>query len=159
MAFADTDRPLARVIPIEPPKRGGWQGDLLTYLISNPRHMAWLTERPVIRHFVEEVLIARMVHDRAEEVALYHSPWRFEIDFKFEGRRHRVTVPQHRWALPIVLRLKQLAGMDVTNPVAWQIGEITVGGDVHVNAWVYPTARSERLVLRPRWAVRLGAVA
>lgn len=150
---------LARIIPIEPPCLGLWQGDLLRHLIANPRHLAWLTERPMIRHFVDEVLLAHMVHDRAEEVALYHSAWRFEVDFRLEGRRHTVEVPHRRWALPILLRLKTLAGLDLTNPIAWQVGEIRLAEDLHVNVWSYPTPRSERLVMRPRAAARLVAVA
>lgn len=158
MTHVPNPAPMARVIPIHHPSRSGWQGDLLGYLGSNPRHLAWLIDRPVIRHFVDEVLIAQMIHDRAEEVAIYHSPWRFEIDFRLEGRRHRVQVPNHRWAMPILLRLRQRAGMDLSNAVSWQVGEFPLGDESVVNVWFYPNARSERLVLRPR-NVRLRGVA
>ncbi len=149
---------LARVIPIRRVRAAQWQGDLLGFLLANPRHLTWLMERPVIRHFVDEVLLAQMCHARAEEVAIYHSPRRLEVVFRLEGRRHGIDVPNHRWALPVVLRLKHLAGMDVLNPQVWQVGEIVGPGEVRVNVCAYPNPRSERLVLRPRWG-RLGAAA
>jgi hypothetical protein len=48
--------------------------------------------------------------------------------------------------------------MDMSNGVAWQVGEITLDDDRPVYVWFYPTARSERLVLRPRLG-RLGQAA
>jgi type II secretory ATPase GspE/PulE/Tfp pilus assembly ATPase PilB-like protein len=151
---------LARVVPIHNPRGVSWQGDLHRYLVSNPRHLNWLMDRPVIRHFIDEVLVAQMIHSRAEEVAIYHSAFRFEIDFRLEGRRHRIQVPNRRWALPILLRLKRLAGLDPTNMVAWQAGEIELPDGGQAAVWSYPTRCSERMVLRPRHGrvrISLGA--
>jgi hypothetical protein len=60
--------------------------------------------------------------------------------------------------MPILLRLRQRAGMDLSNAVSWQVGEFPLGDESVVNVWFYPNARSERLVLRPR-NVRLRGVA
>lgn len=157
LSFRDS-QPLARVIPIRRVRAGAWQGDLFHFLIANPKHLEWLTERPVICHFVDEVLLDQMIHARAEELTIYHSADRFEVDFRMEGRRHRIAIPNHRWALPVSLRIKRLAGMDMTNPVVWQVGEMSLSEHVRANVWVYPSARSERIVLRPRYG-RLGQVA
>ena len=145
----------ARVIPIHAKEPSSWQSDLLRHLTRNPRHLKWLINRPVIEEFTDRVLLTQMVHARADEIVIYHSPFRFEISFRCQGRRHLIDVPNHRWAMPIVRRLMHLAGMDVTDHEAWQVGQMTIGGDTLVNVWHYPTARSERLVMRPRWGQAL----
>ena len=159
MALSDQTAHFPRVIPIHLSQSAVWQGGLLAHLLSNPRHMTWLMERPMIRHFVDEILLGRMIHDRAEQVVIYHSTWRFEVDFWLEGELHRVQIPNHRWALPIILRLKTLAGIDVARHTAPQRGEIPLAGGHDVAANHYPTPCSERIVLRPLQVNRLSAVA
>ena len=141
----------ARVIPIHPHPRG-WQSDLLHHLLSNPKHLEWVLARPLIAHFLDDILFSQIVQSRAEQVTLYHSAWRFEVDFHVDGLMQRVEMAHQRWALPISLALKRRAGMDLANPVIWQFGEIALPCGLALSVTAYPNRVSERLVLRPRWS-------
>lgn len=115
--------------------------------ISSLQGMA--EEVPVIR--LANSIIAQAVRERASDVHISPEKGYIQIRFRMDGNLHEIPSPPKAFFLPLVSRLKILAGMDIAVSRIPQDGRFTVRineREVNVRASVIPTIHGENLVLR-----------
>ena len=57
----------ARVVPVDVPRHGAWQFDLIGHIVSNPRHLQWLLARPRVVEFTDGALFPLAAQARARD--------------------------------------------------------------------------------------------
>jgi type IV pilus assembly protein PilB len=106
-------------------------------------------EAPVVR-LVERVL-GQAVRDRASDIHFEPFEGEFKVRCRVDGTLREVAAPPPELALPVISRLKVLAGLDIAERRAPQDGRIrfaAAGRGVDLRVSTLPTQSGESVVLR-----------
>ncbi len=106
-------------------------------------------EAPVIR--LVNSIFAQAVREGTSDIHLSPQKATMQIRFRIDGKLHEVPSPPKSLFLPIVARIKILAGMDITSSRMPQDGRFTLRmekKEINVRASTTPTIYGENLVLR-----------
>lgn len=103
-------------------------------------------DEPVIK-FVNS-LLAQALADNASDIHIEPSEEVMRIRIRIDGRLREMQAPQKKMLLPIISRIKIMAGMDIAKTRIPQDGRFDVTKDVGVRVSTYPTMWGEKGVLR-----------
>jgi type IV pilus assembly protein PilB len=106
-------------------------------------------EAPVVR--LVNSILSQAVREKASDVHISPEKDYVQVRFRVDGRLHEVPAPQKSMFLPIVSRLKILAGIDIAVSRIPQDGRFTIKMDnkeINIRASTIPTIYGENLVLR-----------
>lgn len=106
-------------------------------------------EVPVVR--LVNSILSQAVREKASDVHISPEKDYVQVRFRVDGRLHEVPAPQKSMFLPIVSRLKILAGIDISVSRIPQDGRFTIKMDnkeINIRASTIPTIYGENLVLR-----------
>jgi len=106
-------------------------------------------EVPVVR--LVNSILSQAVREKASDVHISPEKDYVQVRFRVDGRLHEVPAPQKSMFLPIVSRLKILAGIDIAVSRTPQDGRFTIKMDnkeINIRASAIPTIYGENLVLR-----------
>ena len=106
-------------------------------------------EVPVVR--LVNSILSQAVREKASDVHISPEKDYVQVRFRVDGRLHEVPAPQKSMFLPIVSRLKILAGIDIAISRISQDGRFTIKMDnreINIRASTIPTIYGENLVLR-----------
>lgn len=106
-------------------------------------------EVPVVR--LVNSILSQAVREKASDVHISPEKDYVQVRFRVDGRLHEVPAPQKSMFLPIVSRLKILAGIDIAVSRIPQDGRFTIKMDnkeINIRASTIPTIYGENLVLR-----------
>ncbi len=104
---------------------------------------------PVIR-MVNSILV-HAIQAVASDVHMTPEKGSIQLSFRIDGKLHDIPAPPFAMFLPIVSRIKILAGMDITSTRVPQDGRFTVKvgtKEVNIRVSTLPTIYGENLVLR-----------
>lgn len=104
---------------------------------------------PVVR--LVNSILSQAVREKASDVHISPEKDYVQVRFRVDGRLHEVPAPQKSMFLPIVSRLKILAGIDIAISRISQDGRFTIKMDnreINIRASTIPTIYGENLVLR-----------
>jgi type IV pilus assembly protein PilB len=96
-------------------------------------------------------IIYQAVQEGASDVHISPQKDLIRVRFRVDGRLHDVPSPPKRWFLPLVSRLKILAGMDIAVSRRAQDGRFNVkmkNRDINVRTSTIPSIYGENVVLR-----------
>ncbi len=105
---------------------------------------------PAIIRMVNSIF-ANAIQERASDIHISPQQSGIQVRFRIDGRLHGMPAPPKSMFLPVVARIKILAGMDITQSRVPQDGRFTLrlGGKlINVRASTIPTLHGENLVLR-----------
>lgn len=106
-------------------------------------------EVPVVR--LVNSILSQAVREKASDVHISPEKDYVQVRFRVDGRLHEVPAPQKSMFLPIISRLKILAGIDIAVSRTPQDGRFTIKMDnkeINIRASTIPTIYGENLVLR-----------
>lgn len=106
-------------------------------------------EAPVIR--LVNSILSQAVREGASDIHISPEQKSVTLRFRIDGKLHEVPAPPKTMLLPIVSRIKILAGMDIAVLRVPQDGRFTVkmeNREINVRASTLPTIYGENLVLR-----------
>ncbi len=106
-------------------------------------------ETPIIR-FVNLVLF-QAVQDRASDIHFEPFEDEFKIRYRVDGALYEMSPPPKHLALPVISRLKVMAGMDISERRLPQDGRIAIsvaGRGIDLRVSTLPTQFGESVVLR-----------
>ena len=106
-------------------------------------------DAPVIR-LVQEV-IADAIRRRASDIHLEPLARRFRVRHRIDGVLHEVKAPARRLQLPVISRLKIMAGLSIAEKRVPQDGRIQVrvdGRNLDLRVSSLPTVHGESIVMR-----------
>jgi type IV pilus assembly protein PilB len=109
-----------------------------------PMEMA--EDEPVIK-FVNS-LLAQALADNASDIHIEPAEDLMRIRMRIDGRLREMQAPQKKMLLPIISRVKIMAGMDIAKTRIPQDGRFDITKDVGVRVSTYPTMWGEKAVLR-----------
>jgi len=130
-------------LSITPPEESGGK-DLL---VDTLKDMA--DEAPVIR--LVNSIISQAVREGASDIHISPEHAASTVRFRIDGRLHEMPAPPKSMLMPIVSRVKILAGMDIATLRLPQDGRFTVKmekKEINIRASTLPTIHGENLVLR-----------
>ncbi len=105
---------------------------------------------PAVIRLVSSIF-ANAIQERASDIHISPQQGSVQVRFRIDGRLHGMPAPPKSMFLPVVARIKILAGMDITQSRVPQDGRFTLrlGGKlINVRASTVPTLHGENLVLR-----------
>ena len=103
-------------------------------------------EEPVIK-FVNS-LLAQALADNASDIHIEPSEEIMRVRMRIDGRLREMQSPQKKMLLPIISRVKIMAGMDIAKTRIPQDGRFDITKEVGVRVSTYPTMWGEKAVLR-----------
>jgi type IV pilus assembly protein PilB len=106
-------------------------------------------EAPVVR--LVSSILSQAVREGASDVHISPEQTATSVRFRIDGKLHEVPAPPKSMLLPVLSRLKILAGMDIAVLRVPQDGRFTVrmeSKEINVRASTLPTIHGENLVLR-----------
>jgi type IV pilus assembly protein PilB len=106
-------------------------------------------ETPIVR-FVNLVLF-QAVQDRASDIHFEPFEDEFKIRYRVDGALYEMSPPPKHLALPVISRIKVMAGMDISERRLPQDGRISLpvaGRGIDLRVSTLPTQFGESLVLR-----------
>jgi type IV pilus assembly protein PilB len=106
-------------------------------------------EEPVVR-FVNS-LLAQALNDSASDIHVEPQAKTMRVRMRLDGRLREVPAPEKKMFLPIISRIKILAGMDIAKTRIPQDGRFNVregSKDVGLRVSTFPTIHGEKAVLR-----------
>jgi type IV pilus assembly protein PilB len=106
-------------------------------------------QEPVVR-FVNS-LLAQALNDGASDIHVEPAEKRMRVRMRIDGRLREIPSPERKMLLPIISRIKILAGMDIAKTRVPQDGrfEIREGfKEVGLRVSTFPTIHGEKAVLR-----------
>ncbi|MCX5808704.1 MAG: ATPase, T2SS/T4P/T4SS family [Proteobacteria bacterium] len=106
-------------------------------------------EEPVVR-FVNS-LLAQALNDSASDIHVEPQAKTMRVRMRLDGRLREVPSPEKKMFLPIISRIKILAGMDIAKTRIPQDGRFNVrdgSKDVGLRVSTFPTIHGEKAVLR-----------
>ena len=104
---------------------------------------------PVVR--MANWLVAQAVREGASDIHISPEKNTMQIRFRIDGRLRDIPAPQKSMFLPLISRMKILAGMDIAVSRIPQDGRFTIRLDnreINIRASTVPTVNGENLVLR-----------
>jgi type IV pilus assembly protein PilB len=132
-----TDKEIAREVT----EAGAGDNDKLVIDLAN--------EVPIVK-FVN-VILQQAVQDRASDVHFEPFETEFRIRYRVDGALYEMAPPPKHLALPVISRLKVMAGLNISERRMPQDGRITVminGRQIDLRMSTLPTAFGESVVLR-----------
>lgn len=108
-----------------------------------------IEEEPVVR-FVNS-LLAQALADNASDIHVEPSKNTMRVRMRVDGRLHEIPSPDKKMFLPIVSRIKILAGIDIARTRTPQDGRFNIresSREVGVRVSTFPTIHGEKVVLR-----------
>jgi type IV pilus assembly protein PilB len=133
----DTDKDIAREVT----EAGEGENDKLVIDLAN--------EVPIVK-FVN-VVLQQAVQDRASDIHFEPFETEFRIRYRVDGALYEMAPPPKHLALPVISRLKVMAGLNISERRMPQDGRITVminNRQVDLRMSTLPTAFGESVVLR-----------
>jgi type IV pilus assembly protein PilB len=115
--------------------------------VSTLKDMA--DEAPVIR--LVNSIISQAVREGASDIHISPEHASSSVRFRIDGKLHEMPAPSKAMLMPIVSRVKILAGMDIATLRIPQDGRFTVkmeNKEINIRASTLPTIHGENLVLR-----------
>ncbi len=106
-------------------------------------------EAPVVR--LVNTILTRAVRENASDVHISPEKKYVQMRYRVDGRLRHVPAPPKSYFLPVVSRIKILAGMDIAITRVPQDGRFTFRIDereIHVRVSCLPTIHGENVVLR-----------
>ncbi len=106
-------------------------------------------EAPVIR--LVNSILTRAIRENASDVHISPEKKYVQVRFRVDGKLRQVPAPPRSYFLPVVSRIKILAGMDIAITRIPQDGRFTFRIDdreIHVRVSCLPTLHGENLVMR-----------
>jgi type IV pilus assembly protein PilB len=106
-------------------------------------------EAPVIR--LVNSIISQAVREGASDIHISPEHASSSVRFRIDGKLHEMPAPPKSMLMPIVSRVKILAGMDIATLRIPQDGRFTVkmeNKEINIRASTLPTIHGENLVLR-----------
>ena len=106
-------------------------------------------EAPITR--VVNLILSQAINDGASHIHIEGEAKMVRVRYRVDGVLHEVMNPPKHIHLPIVARIKKLAGMNVADHQAPQSGLIKLthdGRDFHLIVSSCPTLHGERVVIR-----------
>lgn len=106
-------------------------------------------EAPVVR--LVSSILTQAVNEGASDVHISPEKATISLRFRIDGKLHEVPAPPKSMLMPVVSRIKILAGMDIAVLRVPQDGRFTVrleNKEINVRASTLPTIHGENLVLR-----------
>jgi type IV pilus assembly protein PilB len=106
-------------------------------------------EAPVIR--LVNSILTRAIRENASDVHISPEKKYVQVRFRVDGKLRQVPAPPKTYFLPVVSRIKILAGMDIAITRIPQDGRFTFRIDdreIHVRVSCLPTLHGENLVMR-----------
>ncbi|HUJ88871.1 MAG TPA: ATPase, T2SS/T4P/T4SS family [Syntrophorhabdales bacterium] len=103
-------------------------------------------DEPVIK-FVNS-LLAQALADNASDIHVEPAEDMMRIRMRVDGRLREMQAPQKKMLLPIISRVKIMAGMDIAKTRIPQDGRFDITKEVGVRVSTYPTMWGEKAVLR-----------
>jgi type IV pilus assembly protein PilB len=106
-------------------------------------------EVPIVK-FVN-VILQQAVQDRASDIHFEPFETEFRIRYRVDGALYEMAPPPKHLALPVISRLKVMAGLNISERRMPQDGRITVfisGRQIDLRMSTLPTAFGESVVLR-----------
>lgn len=106
-------------------------------------------EEPVVR-FVNS-LLAQAMTDSASDIHVEPSEKKMRVRMRIDGRLREVPAPEKKMFLPIISRIKILAGMDIAKTRIPQDGRFNIregSKEVGLRVSTFPTIHGEKAVLR-----------
>lgn len=106
-------------------------------------------ESPIIR-FVN-LILQKAIQDKVSDIHFEPHKEQFRIRYRVDGALHTMEPPPYNLALPIISRIKVLAGMDIAERRIPQDGRIAMtaaGHGVDLRVSTLPTRWGESVVLR-----------
>ncbi|MBI4743882.1 MAG: type II secretion system ATPase GspE [Actinobacteria bacterium] len=107
------------------------------------------SQPPVVK-LVNEIIL-QAVRDKASDIHIEPKKEGLGIRYRIDGFLHRISSPPKQLLLPIVSRMKIMAGMDIMERRIPQDGRVETqvsGKDIDLRVSSYPTIYGEKLVLR-----------
>ena len=117
---------------------------------ANDRQMTDLANEVPIVKFVN-VILQQAVQDRASDIHFEPFETEFRIRYRVDGALYEMAPPPKHLALPVISRLKVMAGLNISERRMPQDGRITVfinGRQIDLRMSTLPTAFGESVVLR-----------
>ena len=108
-----------------------------------------IEEEPVVR-FVNS-LLAQALADSASDIHVEPSKNTMRVRMRVDGKLHEIPSPDKKLFLPIVSRIKILAGIDIAKTRTPQDGRFNIresSREVGVRVSTFPTINGEKVVLR-----------
>ena len=105
---------------------------------------------PAVVRLVNSVF-ANAVQERASDIHISPQQGGVQVRFRIDGKLHAMPAPPKSMFLPLVARIKILAGMDITQSRVPQDGRLTLrlsGKLINVRVSTAPTVHGENLVMR-----------
>ena len=109
-------------------------------------HMELAEDEPVIK--IVNSLLAQALADNASDIHIEPSEDIMRIRMRVDGRLREMQSPQKKMLLPIISRVKIMAGMDIAKTRIPQDGRFDITKEVGVRVSTYPTMWGEKAVLR-----------
>jgi type IV pilus assembly protein PilB len=117
---------------------------------ANDQQMTEMANEVPIVKFVN-VILQQAVQDRASDIHFEPFETEFRIRYRVDGALYEMAPPPKHLALPVISRLKVLAGLNISERRMPQDGRITVfisGRQIDLRMSTLPTAFGESVVLR-----------
>jgi len=116
-------------------------------------------DESALMHMVQDVPVIRLVNsllsigvnESASDIHISPKPDRIQVRLRVDGKLHEVESPPKRMYLPMVSRIKILAGLDISVRRVPQDGRFTVklqNKEINIRVSSIPTAYGEKVVLR-----------
>ncbi len=106
-------------------------------------------QEPVVR-FVNS-LLAQALADNASDIHVEPAKHHMRVRMRVDGKLHEVPSPEKKLFLPIVSRIKILAGIDIAKTRTPQDGRFNMresNREVAIRVSTFPTIHGEKIVLR-----------
>ncbi len=117
---------------------------------ANDKQMTEMANEVPIVKFVN-VILQQAVQDRASDIHFEPFETEFRIRYRVDGALYEMAPPPKHLALPVISRLKVMAGLNISERRMPQDGRITVfisGRQIDLRMSTLPTAFGESVVLR-----------
>ena len=117
---------------------------------ANDQQMTEMANEVPIVKFVN-VILQQAVQDRASDIHFEPFETEFRIRYRVDGALYEMAPPPKHLALPVISRLKVMAGLNISERRMPQDGRITVfinGRQIDLRMSTLPTAFGESVVLR-----------
>ncbi len=117
---------------------------------ANDQQVTELANEVPIVKFVN-VILQQAVQDRASDIHFEPFETEFRIRYRVDGALYEMAPPPKHLALPVISRLKVMAGLNISERRMPQDGRITVfigGRQIDLRMSTLPTAFGESVVLR-----------
>ncbi|MCG8616144.1 MAG: Flp pilus assembly complex ATPase component TadA [Desulfobacterales bacterium] len=148
-AFAGKDGVMKQVQDIEAMEGDEEEAPVLGTGITETSLQDMAEEAPVVK--LVNSILSQAVREGVTDIHLSPERKYVEIRFRVDGKLHAIPSPPKRMFLPMISRLKILAGLDISVSRVPQDGRMTVivnNKEINIRASTLPTVYGENMVLR-----------